>query len=149
MKYRRMTCLAVVLSAASLTGCTRYFNNIDNMYMQPGATDPAIPSARNIYTTRTMKFLGKYRVTYQWLHRGCHLDSMVDLRLPLQGNLRREYSRPIFEAGGHLWEEPFEPDEPPTNADKFFKSIMKSYPIYGRHPNGAIDTSTIIRDRML
>ena len=149
MKYRRIASLAVVLAAVNLTACTRYFNNIDNMYLQPGATDPAVPSARNIYTTRTMKFLGKYRVTYQWLHDGCEMDSMVDLRLPLQGNLRREYSKPIYEADGHLWAEPFLPEQAPTNRDKFFKSIMKSYPIYGRHPNGAIDTSTIIKDRML
>jgi hypothetical protein len=149
MKHRRMASLAVVLAAVNLTACTRYFNNIDNMYLQPGATDPAVPSARNIYTTRTMKFLGKYRVTYQWLHDGCEIDSAVNLRLPLQGNLRREYSKPIYEADGHLWAEPFLPEQAPTNRDKFFKSIMKSYPIYGRQPNGAIDINNIIRDRML
>lgn len=134
------------------SACTpQFFKNLDDRYLRPGATDPAIPDERNaVYVTSAIKLLGKYRITHQWLPFGCKLASGTNF--PEAAGVKPAYFRPIIEVDGSLYREPFLKEEKLTKYDKvdqFFKSIKETRPIYGRKPNGALDTDNIIREEIV
>ena len=139
--------LGVLTSACA----PQFFKNLDDRYLRPGSTDPAIPDERGVvYMTRSIKLLGKYRITHQWLPYGCKLESVTNF--PEAAGVKPTYFRPIIEVDGSLYSERSLREEKLTKYDKvdqFFKSIKETRPIYGSKPNGALDTDNIIREEIV
>ena len=141
----------VVLLGILTSACTpQFYKNLDDRYLRPGATDPAIPDERNVYIQRTIKLLGKYRITHQWLPSLCWLTS--DVNFPEVAGIKPTFTPPVIELDGSLYREPFFKNEKPTkydNVDKYFKSIKETRPIYGKKPNGALDTNNVIGEEIV
>jgi len=151
MKKKIKKISTVVLLGILTSACTpQFYKNLDDRYLRPGAKDPAIPDERNVYMTRTMKLIGKYRITHQWLPFGCQLAPMINFSEV--AGLKPTYFRPIIEIDGSLYSEPFIKQEKLTkydNVDKYFKSIKETRPIYGKKPNGALDTNNVIGEEIV
>lgn len=131
-----LICLAVLTSI--LSGCTNVIRASEELYMKPGALDPAVPSERIVFDKYSFRFMEKYRVSHLWFgFGGCGYGSLRTTKTPEVEsgvNIWRKYSSAIFERDNLIWNQKDEFSSEDFNLTSRFRSIKRTAPVTEYNP---------------
>lgn len=131
-----LICLAVLTSI--LSGCTNVIRGSEELYMKPGALDPAVPSERIVFDKYSFRFMEKYRVSHLWFgFGGCGYGSLRTTKTPEVEsgvNIWRKYSSAIFERDNLIWNQKDEFSSEDFNLTSRFRSIKRTAPVTEYNP---------------